>query len=100
MGGALLQKLDRDTFKFAMKCSSIRVNGEWRNVSKNPITDVVKKSKAGRISLFQKDGEYFTEMIYLARWIVNAKEVLVPVYENGKLLKEYTFDEVRENVKI
>ena len=29
MGGALLQRLDRDTQKFALKCSAARVDGEW-----------------------------------------------------------------------
>lgn len=47
-GGALLQQLNRDTCKFAMKCSAIRVNGEWRDVYKDPIGDSGKKSKRGR----------------------------------------------------
>ncbi|MCO6913156.1 hypothetical protein LVR12_29075, partial [Pseudomonas aeruginosa] len=29
MGSALLQRLDRDTQKFALKCSAARVEGEW-----------------------------------------------------------------------
>jgi nicotinamide phosphoribosyltransferase len=37
MGGALLQKVDRDTQKFAFKCSSITINGEEVDVRKNPI---------------------------------------------------------------
>lgn len=37
MGGGLLQKVDRDTYGFAMKCSAARVNGEWRDVYKDPI---------------------------------------------------------------
>lgn len=36
MGGGLLQKCDRDTYSWAMKCSAIRVNGEWRDVYKDP----------------------------------------------------------------
>ena len=32
MGGALLQRLDRDTQKFALKCSAARVDGEWVDV--------------------------------------------------------------------
>lgn len=47
-GGALLQQLNRDTCKFAMKCSAICVNGEWRDVYKDPIGDSGKKSKRGR----------------------------------------------------
>ena len=37
MGGGLLQKVDRDTFGWAMKCSAARVNGVWRDVYKDPI---------------------------------------------------------------
>lgn len=33
-GGALLQKLNRDTFKCAFKCSEITVNGQTREVFK------------------------------------------------------------------
>lgn len=52
MGGALLQKVDRDTQKFAMKCSAIMVSegGEfsgWVDVFKDPITDKGKRSKSG-----------------------------------------------------
>lgn len=46
-GGALLQQLNRDTCRFAMKCSAIRVNGEWRDVYKDPVGDSGKKSKRG-----------------------------------------------------
>ncbi len=46
-GGDLMQKLDRDTCKFAIKCSAAKVNGQWRDVFKDPITDQGKKSKAG-----------------------------------------------------
>jgi len=38
MGGGLLQKLDRDTMRFAMKANEAIVRGERRDVSKSPIT--------------------------------------------------------------
>lgn len=46
-GGALLQSVNRDDQKFAMKCSAIFVNGVWREVYKDPITDQGKQSKRG-----------------------------------------------------
>lgn len=46
-GGDLMQKVDRDTQKFAIKCSAAKVKGEWRDVFKDPITDPGKKSKKG-----------------------------------------------------
>lgn len=95
-GGGLLQKVDRDTQKFAMKCSAIEVNGEWRDVFKDPVTDKGKQSKKGRLMLFKgDDGKYFTDQ----EWCIftDAVPALVPVFENGKLLKEYNFTEVRTN---
>merc|ERR1740130_30817 len=50
-GGALLQKLNRDTFKCAFKCSEITINGKAREVFKDPITDSGKASKKGRLTL-------------------------------------------------
>ena len=60
MGGALLQQVNRDTFKFAMKCSAAKVDGKWRDVFKNPITSTSKVSKKGRLMLSKADGEYKT----------------------------------------
>merc|ERR1719171_900476 len=50
-GGALLQRLDRDTFKCAFKCSEITVNGKSNPVFKDPATDPGKASKQGRLTL-------------------------------------------------
>lgn len=91
MGGALLQKVDRDTMKWAMKCSAAYVNDEWVDVYKNPITDIVKASKKGRVSLYKDiNGNYYSDVQKSG----NTDE-LVLVYENGQLKKEYTFAEIR-----
>lgn len=47
-GGDLMQNVNRDTCKFAIKCSAIKVNGQWRDVYKDPITDKGKTSLKGR----------------------------------------------------
>ena len=52
MGGALLQQVNRDTLKFALKCSAIDRGGKWHNVYKNPKTDPSKASKGGRFNLY------------------------------------------------
>jgi nicotinamide phosphoribosyltransferase len=103
MGGALLQIVDRDTQKFAMKASSACINGRWVDVVKDPITDAGKKSKAGRITLWQSGREYFSSVEKPRTWtdygVGDATEVLEEVYRNGRLVKEITFDEVRANAK-
>jgi nicotinamide phosphoribosyltransferase len=48
MGGALLQRLDRDSLKFAMKANEIVRDGTAHPVFKDPITDHGKVSKKGR----------------------------------------------------
>lgn len=51
MGGGLLQQCDRDTLGFAMKCSACCVNGEWRDVYKDPIAGG-KTSKQGFVTSY------------------------------------------------
>jgi nicotinamide phosphoribosyltransferase len=59
MGGGLLQKVDRDTQKFAMKASAICGAGKWRGVRKNPQTDPGKASKSGKFALIRDEGGKF-----------------------------------------
>lgn len=92
MGGALLQIIDRDTQKFAMKCSSAQINGKWINVQKDPITDAGKKSKAGRVTLYQDSKGVFSSGV--EDW---PKSALVEVFRDGRLVTEYTFEQVRAN---
>ncbi|KAL3852341.1 hypothetical protein ACJMK2_015998 [Sinanodonta woodiana] len=96
-GGALLQRLDRDTQKCAFKCSYALINGKEVNVFKQPITDPGKKSKKGRLTLELQDGEYVTMTEGTGD---PKKDLLITVFENGKLLRDYTFDEVRKNAEI
>jgi nicotinamide phosphoribosyltransferase len=92
MGGQLLQGINRDTQEWAMKCSSIKKDGKWIDVQKDPITSSGKKSKAGRVTLYKnRDGKYFSGV---EDW---ETPVLSEVFRDGKLIKEYTFDEVRSN---
>ena len=101
MGGALLQQVDRDTQKFAMKCSSALVNGEWIDVQKDPVTDSGKKSKAGRVTLWKSGGEWASAVDRPHGWYDKAmgdfEEVLEEVYRDGKLVKEIDFATVRAN---
>lgn len=96
MGGALLQHLNRDTQKFAMKCSAARINDHWVDVYKDPVTDPGKASKRGRLDLI-RDGttrEFLTYPIDAETPSPRPSE-LVEVFRNGELLKEWTFAEVR-----
>lgn len=105
MGGGLLQKVNRDTFKFAMKANEIIVNGSSRHVVKNPVTDSGKKSKAGvQILLRDKDGNYETirRDMYDDQY-ADREFVMKPVYYSAYEKREFypiTFDEVRANAAL
>ncbi len=95
-GGGLLQKVNRDTQRFAFKCSAIEIEGEgWRPVMKDPVTDSSKRSKAGRLALIQDDGGYRT----VSPEEAGEHDLLVPVFRNGELLRDYSFDEIRARAR-
>jgi nicotinamide phosphoribosyltransferase len=101
MGGALLQQINRDTQRFAMKCSAIRLGGEWHDVRKDPVTDAAKRSMKGRLTLLKhrRTGEYRTLTLPVA-WDEHTvagewDEALVTVFESGKLLVDASLAEIR-----
>lgn len=102
MGGGLLQKVDRDTLKYAMKANAIEVDGVWVDVYKDPITDKGKKSKRGRLALVKRDGVFTT--IRRDELVVGGhgteKNYLRPVYKNGELLIEEDFSVLRERAAL
>ena len=96
MGGALLQQLNRDTQKFAMKCSEVTINGEHIPVFKDPVTDPGKKSKAGRLDLVKNGNGYQT--IAVTPETPPYQSEMQTVFENGEVLVEWTLDEIRKKV--
>jgi nicotinamide phosphoribosyltransferase len=104
MGGGLLGKPQRDDQKFAMKASSVRINGEWIPIAKDPVTDPGKKSKTGRVTLWRSGSEWVSSVERPTGWSDRAvgdfREVLQTVYVDGKLVKEVTFEEVRANSRM
>ena len=91
-GGALLQRLDRDTQKCAYKCSHAVVGGEEREVYKDPVTDPGKRSKKGRLVLV-KEGEEWRTVKEEERG--DREDMLVTVFENGEMVKTWTWQEVK-----
>lgn len=102
MGGALLQRVNRDTQEYALKCSYAEVNGQPVNVQKNPLeldangnTQVsFKKSKSGKQKLVKENGVYKTMPV---REAPELADELVTVFENGEITKAYSFEEIRQN---
>ena len=97
--------MNRDTQKFALKCSAARVDGEWRDVYKDPVTDKGKTSKRGRLTLLRSEGGDVYRTVAVPREAASVDDAPLPagfrpaleaVYENGRLLRDWTFDEIRE----
>lgn len=104
MGGALLQQLNRDTQKFALKCSAARVDGKWIDVYKDPITDKGKQSKRGRMTLLQhrEYGQFRTEPVPAeaasladVHKPLGFDDAMVTIWEDGRIVHDWTFADVR-----
>lgn len=97
-GGALLQKVNRDTKKFAQKACSILVNDAWKGIAKDPITDHGKKSKEGILTLGRNNATGELETLRIDDGFPEGYEdAHYLVYYLGKLFNEVTLDEVRAN---
>jgi nicotinamide phosphoribosyltransferase len=93
MGAELLQKVNRDTMKFAMKASAACIEGLWMDVYKDPVTDSGKRSKKGRLALIRRqDGTFNTVRV---QDLCGRENLLEPVFRNGEILRTQTFDDVR-----
>jgi len=102
-GGSLLMRVHRDTNRCAFKCSYAEIEGIPVNVYKDPKTDPNKSSKKGILSLEfnQTTGKFVThEEQQNPDKRVHIKDLLETVFENGVLLKEYTFKDIKENAKV
>jgi nicotinamide phosphoribosyltransferase len=108
MGGALLQQLNRDTQRFAIKCSSITIDGKEQDVWKETKTDPSKASKRGRLVLGNTGGSPTREMGLAPNYVtVKAEPGLIytgdnlkTVFENGELKIDQTIEEIRERAKL
>lgn len=90
-GGGLLQKVNRDTCRFAFKCSSVNVGGSQRDVWKEPYDDSRKTSKRGKFKLIYEDNKFKT-----VRQLNPGNDLLVEVFRDGRILREWTLDEIRD----
>jgi len=99
-GGANLQKVNRDTLSFAQKASAVLVDGKWKGISKNPVTDSGKKSKEGILTLVRSKitGEITTVRLDLGPVNDEFQDIMQLVYYKGDLYNETTLDEVRNRV--
>lgn len=119
MGGELVQKINRDTMKWAMKCSYIAgksyktldqelVVQDWeQGVYKNPVgtshPDQIpnpdgsfKKSKSGRLAVVERFGRITT--INVKDLVKGERDLLQTIFLNGNMFDQVTFETIRKRV--
>ena len=94
MGGALLQKVDRDTQRFAYKASAGLIDGAYRGIYKDPVTDPGKRSKDGVLDLVLEDGRMTTRAYYTFDTDFPGS-LMLTVYKDGELIVRDTLDDIR-----
>lgn len=101
MGGALLQQINRDTQKFAFKCSLAVVNGKEVEVYKDPVDDHGKVSKKGRLALYSRPcyglqpGELTTVTRCRSKQFADSIDQMQEVFRDGQVLVHHKLSEIR-----
>lgn len=98
IGSYTYQYNTRDTFGFAMKATYGEVNGEGREIFKDPITDDgTKKSAKGLMKIELNDGKY--QLIDQINWQTEQEGELQEVFIDGKLLIDHSLAEIRQRAR-
>lgn len=94
MGSSLLQKVSRDTLSFTMRASALQdESGAWRDIGRRPGNPQEKLPALGRQAVVLEEGDVFA--VPLGE-LGPRQNLLQPVWENGKPLRELGFDEIRK----
>lgn len=98
IGSFTYQYNTRDTFGFAMKATYGEVDGEGREIYKDPITDDgTKKSAKGLLKITLEDGIY--KLNDQVSWEEEKKGELREVFRDGALLIDEKLSDIRTRVK-
>ncbi|MET0464913.1 MAG: nicotinate phosphoribosyltransferase [Chitinophagaceae bacterium] len=99
IGSFTYEYVTRDTFGFAMKATYGEVNGEGRDIFKDPKTDDgTKKSAKGLMQVYRdKNGKLALKD--QCTWEEEAQGELKTVFKDGRLIVDLTLDEIRKKVK-
>jgi len=97
IGSFTYQYNTRDTFGFAMKATYGEVNGEGREIFKDPVTDDgTKKSAKGLMKITHENGAY--QLHDQASWEEEQQGELKEVFRDGRLLIDQSLSEIRERM--
>lgn len=97
IGSFTYQYNTRDTFGIAMKATYIEIGEESREIFKKPITDDgTKISATGLLQVKLEDNKYI--LVDKVTWEEEKNSELKTVFKDGKLVKELSLSEIRNNV--
>ena len=97
IGSFTYQFKTRDTFGFAMKATSVVVDGERREIFKDPITDDgIKKSAKGLVNVVLENGEY--TLIDQVSEVEEEQGELQTIYNDGQFLNQVALEEIRDRI--
>lgn len=100
IGSYTYQYVTRDTYGFAMKATQVKVNGELRDIFKDPITDDgTKKSAKGRLQVIPAPDKRDLAVVDQVSMADEEDSLLEVVFENGLLLKYHNFNQIRNTVR-
>ena len=97
VGSFTYQFKSRDSLGFAVKATACKINGELKEIFKQPKTDDgTKNSLKGLIAIYEENGTYVAkDCVSEAEEMAGALE---PVFVNGSLMKDYSLSEIRERI--
>lgn len=96
-GSNLIQKVNRDAYGFTMKANArLTEEGRWVDLVKRPAHIADKASKSGRQAVVVEFGELAACRL---EDVGRRQNHLVPVYEDGNLLVDWSFDEIRARAR-
>lgn len=99
IGSYTYEYVTRDTYGFAMKATYGEVNGEARNIFKDPKTDNgTKKSAKGLLKVYEENGEL--KLKDECNWEEEKQGLLQVVFENGKIQNEQSLSEIRSRINV
>lgn len=97
IGSFTYQYNTRDTFGFAMKATYVEVNGEGREIFKNPVTDDgTKKSATGLLSVHKENGELVLKD--KQSWEEEGSGILQTIYADGKFYNQTSLSEIKRRL--
>jgi nicotinamide phosphoribosyltransferase len=100
IGSFTYQYNTRDTFGFAMKATYVEVNGEGREIFKDPITDDGTKKSATGLLCVKRNIDDELNLIDKCSWAGEQTGELKPIYEDGVFYNQTTLTEIRQKLKI